>query len=53
MKYFFYNLSANLVALSCVSIAGYLVINGKEGWGWFLFIGLLCAGTVTFRNKEN
>ncbi len=36
-------ISFNIVALVCVGFAGYLAIRGSDGWGWFLFCGLLCA----------
>jgi uncharacterized membrane protein HdeD (DUF308 family) len=53
MKHLFANLGVNLVALGCVSAAAYLAINSKEGWGWFLFVGLLCAGSVTFGKSDS
>lgn len=55
MKYLLANLGVNLCALACIIIAGYLVANGKGGsaWGWFLFIGLLCAGSVTFGKDKD
>jgi hypothetical protein len=34
---------ANLVTLVCVGIAAWLVMHDKGGWGWFLFIGFICA----------
>jgi hypothetical protein len=54
MKYFLANLGINLVALLCICLSGYLLLHDKGGWGWFLFVGLLCAGTATFKGeKEN
>lgn len=52
MNNFFANLGINLVALVCVGIAGYMAINGKDGWGWFLFLGLCCAGSVTIKSSK-
>ena len=52
MKYMLANLGVNLVALACVGVAGYLAVNDKNGWGWFLFIALLCAGSVTFKSDN-
>ena len=49
MKWLLANIGINLVALLCVGCAAYLLAHGKEGWGWFLFVGLLCEGTVAFR----
>ena len=48
MKYILANIGVNLVALACVGVAGYLAINDKQGWGWFLFAGMGCAGSVSF-----
>ena len=28
-------------ALICFVAAGILAYNGMDGWGWFLFVGLL------------
>lgn len=53
MKYFLANLGVNLVALGCLGTAAYLAIHSKEGWGWFLFVGLLCAGSVSLGKNEN
>lgn len=25
----------------CFSAAGYLAANGIDGWGWFLFVGVI------------
>lgn len=52
MKYFLANIGVNLVALACVSIAGYMAIKGINGWGWFLGIGICAAGTVTFKETK-
>jgi len=52
MKYFFANLGINLVALSCIGIGGYMAIQNKDGWGWFLFVGLCAAGSVTFKEHK-
>ena len=52
MKYLLANLGVNLVAITCVCVAGYLVAHDKKGWGWFLFVGLLCYSTVSFKNHN-
>ncbi|MBZ9973532.1 hypothetical protein LB517_28280 [Mesorhizobium sp. BR1-1-12] len=26
--------------------AGILAYRSQEGWGWFLFVGMLCAGSM-------
>lgn len=53
MKYILANLGVNLVALACVGFAGYLAINNKEGWGWFLFVGILTAASATFGKQKD
>jgi hypothetical protein len=35
--------AVNLVALSCIGGAICLAVNGIAGWGWFLFVALLCV----------
>lgn len=50
MKFILLTLSANLVALTCIAVAGYLAAQGKDGWGWFLIVGL-CTATV-FSKKD-
>jgi len=32
------------VTILLFSIAGFLCYQGKEGWGWFLFAGLVVGG---------
>lgn len=39
-------LMANLSTLGCVAAATYLVVTGKEGWGWFLFVAVLVHSSV-------
>lgn len=36
-----------LFPLLCVVLAGILAIRGVDGWGWFLFAAVLCAGADT------
>lgn len=38
----------NLVALACVGVAGYLAAHERAGWGWFLFVALICCVRATF-----
>jgi uncharacterized membrane protein HdeD (DUF308 family) len=49
MRFFFANLAVNLMSLSCVLIAGWLAAHHEDGWGWFLFAGLINAGTATIK----
>ena len=34
---------ALLPLLACLIVAGVLCYKGREGWGWFLFVGFLLA----------
>ena len=43
MNYPFLLLVSNLTSVACVVSAGYLASKGTEGWGWFLFVAVLCA----------
>lgn len=36
-------LFANLASVACVVGAIYLASLGISGWGWFLFVGLMCT----------
>lgn len=53
MKYLLANLGVNLAALVCIGGGIYLAANGKDGWGWFLFVGMLCSASVTFKSSKN
>ena len=44
MKFFLANLAVNLVSLSFAGFAVYLAVHSKDGWGWFLFAAIICAG---------
>jgi len=53
MKLAFLTVASNLVALACVLFAGKLCLEGKEGWGWFLFIALLTSCWYRTGDKKN
>ena len=53
MKIALMNITANLVSLSCVGCAGYLVLKDKDGWGWFLLVALICQGAYRIGNKKD
>lgn len=42
----------NIPAILCYCIAAYMAVNDKEGWGWFLFVGLLINGTSVKTKKD-
>jgi hypothetical protein len=43
--------AANLVSLVAVIFAGYLAAHGREGWGWFLALGLVATSWETLEEK--
>jgi len=51
MKYLLANIGVNLAALACIGFAGYLAIHDMSGWGWFLFIGAICAGSAKIKTE--
>jgi hypothetical protein len=43
MKY----ILVNLVSIICIIAAAYIASLGVDGWGWFLFVGAICAHSWT------
>lgn len=39
-------LLALIPSTACLVVSGYLAVHGMEGWGWFLFVGLLLGQTL-------
>lgn len=39
-------LIAQIPSAICLIAAGFIAAAGAEGWGWFLFLGLLSAVSV-------
>jgi len=31
----------------CLTAAAWLAISGRDGWGWFLFVGLLLVPSMS------
>ena len=52
MKIILLSLVANLASILCVGIAGYALIEGKEGWDWFLFIGWAVSASVSMKSGD-
>lgn len=44
--------SESLAATTCVTLAGYFAVLGKEWWGWFLIAGIVIA-FIARENKEH
>ena len=36
-------LTHELPSIACFCLAGFLAYNGIDGWGWFLFVGVLAT----------
>lgn len=51
MKYVFAMVAAFCLSLACVGIAGYLAINDRPHWGWFLFVALCAFGAALETRK--
>jgi hypothetical protein len=47
MNHPFLLLAANLTSVACVVGAAYLASKGTEGWGYFLFVAVLCVQTFS------
>lgn len=46
MKYAICTIAINAVSITCVCCAAYLANKRVEGWGWFLFVAMVCATTL-------
>lgn len=42
-----------LALIAMFSIVGFLIYQGKDGWGWILFVGLLIFGNINISMKED
>lgn len=42
---------ANSASLASIVAAGYLAAHGKDGWGWFLFVGVICTATLKYTKE--
>lgn len=50
MKLVLFTVAANLASLASITFAGFLAMHEKAGWGWFLFVGAVCAGSIKYRD---
>lgn len=41
-----------LPAAICTSAAFYLAVQGMNGWGWFLFVGLILGGGISVKTNN-
>lgn len=44
-----------ITPIICIILAAALAFYGIEGWGWFLFVGVITSGTDLIKNisKKN
>lgn len=42
-----------LAGISAILAAAYLAIKGIQGWGWFLIVGLLIIGGISYASKSS
>ena len=52
MKNIFIILACNTVSIACIIAAGVNAYHKVDGWGWFLLVGALTAGSVTKVNDS-
>ena len=53
MKTAFMIFFANLTSIACVIGAIYLASLGIGGWGWFLFVAVLCVQSFSSGGEKN
>lgn len=50
MKEVALQLALNAGSIACIVVAAYLAVIGVDGWGWFLFCGLLLAARLSLKD---
>ena len=45
-------LFANLTSLASVCAACYLAAKDKPGWGWFLFVAVVCSASLKMSGSK-
>lgn len=45
-------LATNISAMLATAFAGLLAYEGKDGWGWFLFVAILLTARFTYKQSE-
>jgi 4-hydroxybenzoate polyprenyltransferase len=41
-----------LATTAVMGFAGFMAYNDKEGWGWFLFVGVLMCAGFSYKEKD-
>lgn len=41
-----------LVAITAILCGGYLLLEGKDGWGWFLIVAAVTGGVTVNATKD-
>lgn len=47
-----YFVKLNVVPILLFITSGYLAALGVDGWGWFLFVGLLCTSVPRSKKSD-
>lgn len=53
MQVFLVRLMLISIPLSLILFAGYLASKQMDGWGWFLFAGVVLAGGLQFHSDSS
>lgn len=41
-----------LVIMAVIGFAAFMAYNDKEGWGWFLFAGMVLAAGFSYKERD-
>lgn len=53
MRHTIINISWILLIITTLCLSGYLAVNEKEGWGWFLFAAILFAVGFSYNDGDD
>jgi len=51
MKMVGFAIMANIASVACALAAAFLAYQGKDGWGWFLFVAVILHGSVEWKER--
>lgn len=51
MKYSYIVIAANVFSIICAIVAAYMALNKIEGWGWFLFVAVICFTSISSKKE--
>jgi hypothetical protein len=52
MKFILATIFSNIPSGLCCWCSFYLLLNGINGWGWFLVVGVIVTKTVKINNEK-